>query len=115
MTPQDRQHFEDILVKAVQSGKKETSDLVDDILHKIEPIIKDSIQTNVNGKIDKINQKMDDYIISDLKWKDSVKPSIEIMRTLTDTTVGVSWLLKSVIILGSAVGVIYGLITWLKK
>ena len=80
MTLEERQHFEDIIVKAVQSGKKETSDLVDLILHRMEPVIKESIDRNVNGKIVKLTEKIDvhvknfdDYIILDTDWKDDDK------------------------------------------
>lgn len=77
MTPEDKRHFEDILIKAVQSGKKETSDLVDMVIHKIEPAIENSVNKYVNGKLDKINLKIDDYIVSDLQWKERAEPTLQ--------------------------------------
>lgn len=97
----------------------ENSNLVDMIVHKMEGHIEKSVATaiekNVNGKIRGIDQKIDDYIKGDLKWKDSVTPSIDTMKMLSNTSTGVSWILKSVIILGGAVGVVYGLLTWLRR
>lgn len=114
MTQEEREHFEGIIVKAVQSGKQETSGLVDMIMHKLEGGIETSINKNVNGKLDKMNTKIDDYIKSDLLWKDTIMPSIEIMRKMEGFyTVG-SAILKTLVILGGAGGVIFAVIQYLK-
>ena len=68
--------LEGLLVKANQSGKKETSDLVDMIMHKLEIKIEESINKNVNGKIIKLTDKVDNYIISDNEWKERAEPVI---------------------------------------
>ena len=48
----------------------------------IQQNIKETIQTTVNGKIDKLNTKLDIYIKEDDEWKSSVTPSIETMKEL---------------------------------
>ena len=77
MTDSQIQKFEDLILKAVQSGKKETSDLVDMVIHKIEPAIENSVNKYVNGKLDKMNLKIDDYIVSDLQWKERAEPTLQ--------------------------------------
>jgi len=70
MSNEEYQKLEDLIIKANQSGKKETSALVHDILHRIEPIIATSIEKNVNGKINKLTTKFDEYVLLDVKWKE---------------------------------------------
>lgn len=61
--------LEGLLVKAVQSGKKETSDLADSILKKQEIHIESSVNKYVNGKIDKLKShlEMQDHMLTDIK------------------------------------------------
>ena len=40
--------------------------------------IQDSIKITVNGKIDKIDKKLDDYILKDTAWKETAQPAIKI-------------------------------------
>jgi hypothetical protein len=40
--------------------------------------IQDTIRATVNGKIDSLNQKLDDYIKSDNKWKEQAQPAINL-------------------------------------
>lgn len=54
MTPEERDYFEEFLLKAVQSGKAETSGLVDTIMHKVEKELEPVIDKLVNGKINKL-------------------------------------------------------------
>lgn len=114
MTPEEREHFENLIVKAVQSGKKETSDLVDTILHRIEPVVAKAIETHVNGKIRAIDAKFDAYIVDDNKWKEKALPAINIgLNALTFGSVSVG-LLKFVAILGVACGFVYAFFKWIK-
>lgn len=87
----------------------------------LETTISNQIKTTVNGKIDRMNEKLDHYIINDDKWKadvnkwqDDVKPYIENMRQFCDFGAVGSTILKSIIVIGGAVGVIYGFIKYLK-
>lgn len=77
MTPEQQQHFDDLIIKAVQSGKQETSGLVDTILHKIDSHIEESINRNVNGKINLLTQKVDNYVKQDNEWKIKAEPVIQ--------------------------------------
>jgi len=114
MKPEDKQHFEDLIVKAVQSGKRETSDLVDTILHRIEPVVAKAIETHVNGKIRNLDTKIDAYIVEDNKWKEKALPAINIgLNALTFGSVSVG-LLKFVAILGVACGFVYTFFRWIK-
>lgn len=77
MTPQELKQLEDklegIIIKANQSGKQETSGLVDMVIHKMETKIEESINRNVNGKINKLHDKIDAYIKTDDAWKVTYK------------------------------------------
>lgn len=46
--------FEDLMVRAHQSGKQETSELVRDLTDKITGAVKEEVVRTVNGKIDGI-------------------------------------------------------------
>jgi len=92
MTPEDKAHFEDVIVKAVQSGKQETSGLVDTIMHKMEKGIEESINRNVNGKIKRLDEKIDAYIISDNEWKDRYSPYLEGLANITGSGKIILWM-----------------------
>jgi hypothetical protein len=83
MTPEDREHFENVLVKAIQSTKQENSGLVDTIMHKMEKGIEESINRNVNGKIKRIDEKLDAYIMSDNEWKEKYSPMLEAFTSIS--------------------------------
>lgn len=85
MNDQEKQYFEELILKAVQSGKKETSGLVAEIMHKMEQGIEASINKNVNGKIKRLDEKIDAYIISDDKWKQDVSPYIQGLVNVSGT------------------------------
>lgn len=58
MKESEKQYFEDMLVKAIQSGKKETSGLVEDITNKVSQAVKEQVIITVNGKIDGIKEHL---------------------------------------------------------
>lgn len=109
MTPEEQKHFEDLIVKAVQSGKQETSGLVDMIMHKLESGIEDSINKNVNGKIKSLSEKVDNYIKTDNDWKDEVRPSLDVMEKMRVGSSILNWVAKTVILLAAVVGAIIGI------
>ena len=47
--------------------------------------IKHVIQDTVNGKIDKIDRKIDQYIKDDTAWKENADPVIRTLNNLTGT------------------------------
>jgi hypothetical protein len=50
-----------------------------------------------------------------MEWKKSVTPSIEIMKNIENFSKGTIWLLKAVIVVGGAFGVVYAFIKYLKN
>jgi len=103
MTNEDRNHFEDLLVKAVQSGKKETSDLVDSIMHKMDSKIEDSINKNVNGKILSLHNKVDAYIKEDNEWKLRAEPVVKAFENTSWLSSLIVQILKLLGLLGASV------------
>lgn len=89
---------EEILLKAIQAGKQETSGLVDLVIHKMETHIEQSIDKNVNGKIKTLDAKIDAYILSDNEWKDKYSPMLEAFTSLSTSG---KLILKLVVGIGS--------------
>lgn len=73
MNEDQLKQIEDLIVKAVQFGKKETSGLADEVLKKIEPTIKESMDKNFNGKMGRLDQKLSDHISSFEEFKEDMK------------------------------------------
>jgi len=87
MTEETKQYFEEIIFKAVQSGKQETSGLVNDVLRRMDPAIEKSIEKYVNGKINRLDQKITDYIENDDKWKeDHLKANEKLITIVNENT-----------------------------
>lgn len=82
MTLEDRQHFEELLLKAIQSGKKETSGLVDMIMHKLEKEIDPAIKKHVNGQFTSFKEEFRAYVSEDIQWKKDAMPVIEMGRNV---------------------------------
>ncbi len=51
-------------------------------LESIKRTIAESIEKNVNGKVKLLTQKFDDYVISDMAWKDKADPVIQMGENL---------------------------------
>lgn len=81
---------------------------------QIKTLVSDTIKFTVNGKIDKMNTKIDEYIADDNAWKADVMPNIKVMRTMENFMSGLIYVLKFLGILGTATGIIYALINYLK-
>jgi len=78
-----KEHIDDLFLRAIQSGKKETSDLVDMVIHKIEPAVQQAVDKSINGKLYKIIEEqkehkeiVKDYIKEDMEWKSRAEPVI---------------------------------------
>lgn len=51
-----------------------------------------TIEATVNGKIRRIDEKLSEYIHSDLKWKeDKVEPLIDAHKTVKNVAIFVKW------------------------
>lgn len=92
--------IEDLIVKAVQSGKQETSGLADEVLKKIEPAIKESMDKNFNGKMGRLDQKLTDHISSFDEFKEDIKTMFK------DKEIRVSSLEKGKIQIWTAISVL---------
>lgn len=46
-------------------------------------LIEETIRTTVNGKIDRMNQKLEDYIVTDNEWKKVAQKSISLIENVT--------------------------------
>ena len=103
MNEQEREHFENFLMKAIQSTKQENSGLVDEIMHKMEKGIEESINRNVNGKIRNLDGKIDEYIKSDMEWKERYSPYLEGLQSISISGKILLWL---AVFISSVVGAI---------
>ena len=84
--------------------------------------LKDIVVKTVNGKIDKLqaeqsatNIKIDAYIKDDNTWKESVTPSIEIMKSIQSFSKSSIFLMKTIILIGAMLTAIWGVIEFVKK
>ena len=82
---------------------------------QLQKTVADQIKFTVNGKIDKMNDKMDTYIREDNEWKTSVTPSIETMKKIEGFGTTGLYLLKAIIALGAAGTAILAIIHWFQK
>lgn len=63
------------------------------ILNTINSSVKSSVEETVNGKIRRIDEKLDAYISSDIKWKEEkVEPLIDAHKTIKNLAVFLKWL-----------------------
>ena len=81
---------------------------------KLQETVSNQIKLTVNGKIDKINDKMEVYIKEDNEWKAEIKPYIENMRQISNFSLVGSTILKTIITIGGAIAVLWGFIKYLK-
>jgi hypothetical protein len=111
----NEEKIKEFIFQAVQSGKQETSGLVDLIIHKMESKldvgIQKGIETHVNGKIKNIDRKIDDYIKSDNEWKSKYSPYLE---GIVGVSVGGKILIKLVLGIAAVGGAILVIYHWFK-
>lgn len=109
------QSLKEAHLMGLQSGKQETSGLVDQIIHKMEDkldtAIHRGIETHVNGKIKAIDTKIDAYIKSDLEWKEDYTPYIKGLASVSD---GGRILGKFVIFFGAVGAAVLAIRGWIK-
>ena len=68
--------------------------------------IADAIKTTVNGKIDRMNNRLETYIKEDMEWKDNVKPIIDLGRDLKGFNKGLMYVLGILAAIGAGWGFI---------
>lgn len=65
----------------------------------------ETIERVVNGKIRRIDEKLDAYIIQDEQWKKTVQPVIDAYATAENAGRFVQWTAK----IGAALGILFGI------
>lgn len=84
-------------------------------VEQIKIVIQETIERKVNGKIDKLQSAFEEHIKDDKEWKDSVMPSIEIMKKMQGfSDVGI-FIFKWILLLGGVGSIVWGGITWFKR
>ena len=110
MNDHEKQYFEDLLVKAIQSGKKETSGLVTHLKDVIVGAVRDEVKLTVNGKIDQIKKHLERQDIKlekmDRKIDDLTEKTLPVVESIT-----LFKILKKFVIWVAPLGLI---VTWLK-
>lgn len=71
-----------------------------EIIEVITTSIETSIKENVNGKIDKMSHKMDEYIEGDLKWKEVVDTKLKDLEPVSVGLKTASGLRRFIIYIG---------------
>lgn len=83
-----------------------------DQFNQLQILIKETVEvtvkTIVNGKIDRIQSKLDQYIIDDNEWKKSAQPAIDLGNTARGASTAALWLAGVIITIGGAIAIISG-------
>lgn len=70
-------------------------------LEYIANILKGTVETTVNGKINRLSEKLDTYIKEDMAWKEEkVEPLIDAHKTIKNLAVFLKWLAGGIVALG---------------
>lgn len=83
-----------------------------DQFSQLQTLIKDTVEATtkviVNGKIDRLQSKLDQYILDDNEWKKSAQPAIDLGNTARGASTAALWLAGVVITIGGAIAIITG-------
>lgn len=74
---------------------------------QLEKSVKETIEKTVNGKINRLDQKLDEYIKHDLEWKETVQPVIDAYLVANKVGSFVQWISKVILAIGVIVGVLF--------
>lgn len=77
-------------------------------LKKIQETVATSINVNVNGKINVLTRKFDEYVEGDLAWKKKYEPYLEGLANLSGGAKIIIWIVM-------AVGAIFGTLLSIKS
>lgn len=80
-------------------------------LQKVIVALQDTIEKTVNGKIKRLDEKLDAYIKLDTDWKLTVQPVIDAYDTANRAGDFIQWISKIIL----AIGVIIGGIIYTQK
>lgn len=81
----------------------------------IQQNIRETIKLTVNGKIDNMRNELSIYIKEDTEWKDSVSPSIDIMKDIQGFSTSTIYLFKFIAIVGAAMTALYAGYLFIRK
>ena len=76
--------------------------------------IKNMLQEQ-NDKADKHRIAFENYVKADEEWKENVTPSIEMMKKMSNWSDGTIFLLKFLGAVGTAVGIVWAFIKYIKN
>lgn len=76
--------------------------------------IKNMLQEQ-NDKADKHRIAFENYVKADEEWKENVTPSIEMMKKMSNWSDGTIFLLKFLGAIGTAVGIVWAFIKYIKN
>jgi uncharacterized protein YeeX (DUF496 family) len=76
-------------------------------LQKIIVALQDTIDKKVNGKIIRLDEKLDAYIKHDMEWKETVQPVIDAYDTVNRVGGFVQWFSKVILAIGVIVATIF--------
>lgn len=76
-------------------------------LQKVILALQETIDKRVNGKIVRLDEKLDDYIKHDMEWKTTVQPIIEAYDAANRVGNFIQWISKVILALGVIIGTIF--------
>lgn len=83
--------------------------MTEEQLQEINKTIVQTIEKTVNGKINRLDIKIDDYIKHDMEWKETVEPIIKAYSTANNVGDFAIWISKIILAVGIIVGVFMGI------
>ena len=82
--------------------------MTDKELQKVIEALKTTVENTVNGKIKRLDEKLDAYIKTDIQWKETVQPVIDAYSTVNKVGLFVEWVWKvGTPLIAIAGGIIY--------
>lgn len=119
----NEQSLKEAVALGTQIAKENSSNLVSEILRKVDAGIEVAVKKHVNGHIRELDKKVTDYIVEDNKWKaDAEKYRLEhiepVIRNSENTQItfntGKKWISNLATTITS-LGIIGGAIYWFKN
>lgn len=101
----EEDRIKEYIFQAVQATKQENSGLIAELKKSVE---------SIRDEQRKVAEDLKDYVKDDQEWKDSVTPSIDIMKKLQNTSSVLNWVVKTIILMGSLIGAVILIYKWLK-
>lgn len=78
-------------------------------IRQLLDVVEKKIQTTVNGKIDKMNEKLDKHVTEHEQLMDKLDPIVDAVQWINTTKNYVMWISGLIAAVGSAIAVFKGL------